>query len=108
LYPEYGAFAFASRFILNANKEVSMLRIKGFSVLLLGGVLQACATAPASTEETASASTTTQSASPQATADANPDERVCREVAGTGWRFGTREECKTRAQWEASEPGADP
>jgi hypothetical protein len=84
-----------------------MLQMKGFSVLLVGGLLQACATAPASTDETSSASTT-QSAAPQTTAEANPDERICREVEGTGWRFGTREECKTRAQWEASEPGADP
>lgn len=85
-----------------------MLQKKGFSVLLLGGLLQACATAPASTEESASASTATQAASPQTTAGANPDERICREVAGTGWRFGSREECKTRAEWEASAPGGDP
>ena len=85
-----------------------MLQKKGFSVLLLGGLLQACATAPAPTEEPASASATTQSASPQTTAEANPDERICREVAGTGWRFASREECKTRAQWEAIAPGGDP
>ncbi len=84
-----------------------MLQKKGFSLLLLGGLLQACATAPAPTEPTAAASAT-ESASPQAAAGANPDERICREVAGTGWRFGSREECKTRAEWEASAPGGDP
>ena len=84
-----------------------MLQKKGFSLLLLGGFLHACATAPAPADEAATANST-ESASPAAAAGANPDERICREVAGTGWRFGSREECKTRAEWEASAPGSDP
>jgi hypothetical protein len=84
-----------------------MLQKKGLSLLLLGGLLQACATAPASTEAPATASAT--ASAPQQTADgADPNERICREVEGTGWRFGTREECRTRAEWEGSAPGGDP
>jgi hypothetical protein len=84
-----------------------MLQKKGFSILLAGVLLQACATAPGPANDisTASAAETV----PQQTADgADPNERICREVEGTGWRFGSREECKTRAQWEASAPGGDP
>ena len=84
-----------------------MLQKKGFSLLLFGGLLHACATAPAPTDETVTA-TASESASPQAAAGADANERICREVAGTGWRFGSREECKTRAEWEASAPGGDP
>ena len=68
-----------------------MLQKRYFTVLLLGGMVQACATAPATT---AARETREQTAE-------RPDsnELICREVAGTGWRLGAQRECKTAAEW---------
>ncbi len=85
-----------------------MLQKKGFSALLLGGLVQACATAPAPSSV---AVATPVPSSPQQSATgvgADPNETICREVAGTGWRLGNRRECKTRAQWEAADAKGEP
>jgi hypothetical protein len=81
-----------------------MLGKQAFSLILLCGLLPACATAPQPTEEAAVSS---PSPAQQVASGKDPNERICREVAGTGWRFGSREECKTRAEWEASIPGGE-
>ena len=85
-------------------KELMMRQKVCCSMLVLASFASGCTTAPAPAPAAASSAAVDRGVQQETNADAS-NERICREVQGTGWRFGNREECKTRAEWDRIDGG---